>query len=407
MTAIFLSIIATTLWLSFAPDLTAADIPTIPASAMADSPARDPMVMALIDSRRAAVAADPAKAKAWGALGLTFHAHGLTDEALRCYQQAATLDPADGHWPYYQGLVHASLHHWDKAVELMKQATTLRPDYGPAFWRQARYEVARNNTEQAEQLFMHASRLDLDSPVPLLGIAQIFVSRGQHAEAVAWLENVVAQHPDELYARHLLAESYDRTDRKHDAEITRQGSIAVEPDWHDDWEYSIVETATGYDVVMASARRQFDAKRFRPTIQKLDSLRQHWPHDPEANRLLAAAHLEVGQYREALQAIAAGMTEAPLPPQQQCALRLLKGRALARLNDWSNAEIEFNLITSSQPDDGDAWVHLANARLQLGRREEAAAALRTARQHPIASETALADRVRAALDATPAAPAAP
>ena len=58
----------------------------------------------IVEADRAA-RAQPSSAAAVGDLAVVYHASLLNVQALQLYAIAASLDPADRRWPYYQGLL--------------------------------------------------------------------------------------------------------------------------------------------------------------------------------------------------------------------------------------------------------------------------------------------------------------
>ena len=65
----------------------------------ASAPLRD-----LITNAREAVVRSPGTADHWGRLGMILLANERDVDAVKCFQQAATLDPHDFRWHYYVGL---------------------------------------------------------------------------------------------------------------------------------------------------------------------------------------------------------------------------------------------------------------------------------------------------------------
>src|SRR5712692_10313212 len=68
--------------------------PPIPAG-LTDPPARK-----VVEDKRQAVLAARRSGKAWGELGMAFHAHDAAAEAVACYRRAMDLDPKDARWPF-------------------------------------------------------------------------------------------------------------------------------------------------------------------------------------------------------------------------------------------------------------------------------------------------------------------
>lgn len=400
MTSIILFVVVATMWIADAPR-SASKQAAIPTPAATGD--LDPMVRDLVQTRSSAVASDPDKACSWAALGWAFQGNGMPQQALECYQQAERLEPQEGRWPFYTALAKAELSDGEGALAAMARAAELRPEFGPAFWRRGIWLMDLGRLDEAQDLFSHASRLDLDSPVPLIGIAKIAIARGQDQEAVAWLSNLLSQQAEHPYAKYLLAEAHQRLGETHEAAIVRQGSISVEPIWHDDWEIEIAQSTTGYNSTLESAQRQMTAERWRLASDRLEKLRKYWPDDAAVLSAAARTSMELGRYEDALTAATSALQSPALPSAQKTELEELRARTLSRLSRWSEAESAFVSLTQSHAENGDLWLELANAQLKQGKRDAAAASLEQAMQRQ-PTQTALAKRIKEALAATPASP---
>ena len=79
--------------------------PTSPAPPELHLAGAEPEAVAAIQEARAEVIRKPRSPAAWGYLGLLLFAHDYYAEAEPCLVRAEHLDPADPHWPYFQGLI--------------------------------------------------------------------------------------------------------------------------------------------------------------------------------------------------------------------------------------------------------------------------------------------------------------
>jgi tetratricopeptide (TPR) repeat protein len=71
---------------------------------------------------------EPRSAAAWGEYGIVLRAYLQHPEADRCFQVAADLDPADGHWPYLLGTHLADTDPEAAVVWLERAARATVPD---------------------------------------------------------------------------------------------------------------------------------------------------------------------------------------------------------------------------------------------------------------------------------------
>ena len=96
--------------------------PPLPDVELADY---SPRVRTQIERARARAASESGNAAAIGQLGMILHAYGLFDAAANCYARARELDPADFHWPWYEGLVLAMRGRSAGAIDALVRATRI------------------------------------------------------------------------------------------------------------------------------------------------------------------------------------------------------------------------------------------------------------------------------------------
>src|ERR1700757_3990321 len=65
----------------------------------------DPGLRKAVEEARTAIQKNPESAGPWGHLGMLLMAHSVDVQAKTCLQEAIKLDPKDGRWPYFYGLL--------------------------------------------------------------------------------------------------------------------------------------------------------------------------------------------------------------------------------------------------------------------------------------------------------------
>jgi tetratricopeptide (TPR) repeat protein len=184
----------------------------------------DPDVIEAIQAARAAVRAEPRSGEAWGRLGNRYLAHDFTEEAARCYERAAALDPAKHVWTYRLGWSLID-DRPDQAAAAFERCMGALDDYAPAHEVYARALVLLGREDEAIQHFTRASELDPAAPRPETGLGQIRLARGEYELAREHLEQALARDKQHAEAHTALAQVYlalgmEKEARRH-AELSR------------------------------------------------------------------------------------------------------------------------------------------------------------------------------------------
>lgn len=119
----------------------------------------DTELVELITDLHQTIESLPESAEMRGRLGMAYEVNDFYTEAMQTYAQAEALDPGDFRWPYFRAVLVAESGDFDSAVPIIDHALTLDPDYVPAWlykgtWLNAlgRYADARAALERAKEL---------------------------------------------------------------------------------------------------------------------------------------------------------------------------------------------------------------------------------------------------------------
>lgn len=140
-------------------------------------------------------AADAQRAEAWGELGMFYQAHRQLDAALPCYANAASLDPENFRWPYYQGLIHEIRGDTAKAAGAFELALQLKPDYAPTRLRLARLKLTLGDTSAAERLFRELLDNQDFRAAALAGLGRVALQARHYRDAVEQLRQAMELDP--------------------------------------------------------------------------------------------------------------------------------------------------------------------------------------------------------------------
>lgn len=176
-----------------------ADVPRIP-----NLSELDPGFAAAVRDAAAAVERDPSSA-AVGALGRLYQAHRYLDQARRCYERAAELDPGVAEWPYYLGFLAAGRGAQDEAARYFERVLELRPSYWAARVRLGDALLAAGDLDAAEQAFRAVRSAVPGASWGELGLGKVARRRGRFKAAARHLRSSLAADPRRRETRYLLA----------------------------------------------------------------------------------------------------------------------------------------------------------------------------------------------------------
>ena len=177
----------------------------------------------------------PASAGAVGTLGMVYHADLFYAPAAAAYRVAAALDPADWRWTYYLALLHLERGEAAQAATLLREIVAANPGLALAWLRLGDAEFKRARFKEADEAYARASHAPSDetilamavarrAAVPIgayaaLGRARVALQQDQLDSARQALEGIVAGAPRFGAAHRLLADTYRRLGRAHDASL--------------------------------------------------------------------------------------------------------------------------------------------------------------------------------------------
>ena len=153
----------------------------------------------------AAVERDSSSAAAVGALGRLYQAHRYLDQARRCYERAAELDPEAAEWRYYLGFLAAGRGAQDEAARHFERVLELRPSYWAARVRLGNALLAAGDLDGAERAFRAARSAAPGAPWGELGLGKAARRRGRQEAAAEHLRAALALEPQHRETKYLLA----------------------------------------------------------------------------------------------------------------------------------------------------------------------------------------------------------
>lgn len=260
----------------------------------------DPQVSALIAERIDRVSANRSDAAAWGALGIACEANGFAAHAARAYDTATTLVPQNPRWWYRAAILRSRLGDLPGALAAMDRVLALEPGYAPAHWRRGMWLFDQGDTHSAEAAFRRATDIDSADAAGWVGLARVFLARGENQSAAGTLERLLNDHPGDRYALQLLGTAYRRLGRQDDARFALAVGASGEPVWHDPWSNEVSAARRGFANLLKEATQHAMAGRFSDAIPLLEQLRAGKPADAGLLTHLGGIYAAAGRLPDAI-----------------------------------------------------------------------------------------------------------
>jgi tetratricopeptide (TPR) repeat protein len=267
--------------------------------------------------------ADPEKLFQRGETAL--HA-GQLDEAERAFRQVLAIDPGVAGAYTNLGVIYMRRKQWPQALVMLHKAEKLAPN-------------------------LAGIRLNV-------GLAHF--RQNDFSGAIAPFESVVRQSPDSFQARYLLGLCYFFTDRWSSAIAT------LEPLWPQ------ASSQLNYLYVLDIAAYK---SKNRPLEEKaLARLIEIGEGSPEFHLLMGKAHLNRGEYDDAMKDLDAAAAADPKLPFVHFNL----GLAYVHKQDYDRARVEFHKDIAIEPDVPYDYEQLGSLEAIAGNENEAAKNYRSA-----------------------------
>ncbi len=325
-------------------------------------------------------------------LGLWLLDENQTEGAERAFSRATDIDPADRAGWAGLARVYLQRDENERAAGLLERLVSASPSdaytlqlLGTAYRRLGRVEQAGAALQAGAKGEAQWSDAWTDEMLAfrrgyaaLLKDATAYLVAGRFAEAIAILEQLRRDRPDDLVLMAHLGQVYVAAGRDADGVSLLQQVLEREPDRFE----ARVDLATGYMHLGDLSRARAEAER---AVQ--------------SNGSYAPAYETLGLVRwrgdDARGAIAAFDASVQRDPRN---VRALVWKAMVETNTGRTADAlaTFERAAQVDPTSVDAWVGVANAQITRGDFEAAAAALKNAErlQPDRRSVKATADRLR-------------
>jgi len=364
--------------------------PNIPPKMPPEVTIDDSVLAGAIDKLRANVIAQPQDPAAWGQLGQTLIANGILEPAGECFREAGRLAPQDPQWPYLEGVSLllrdpvAAIPCWQRAAECPgddERALTARLRWGEVL-------LANDRQKEAEDMFRGVLNHHPQNVRAHFGLGLLATTRNDSKSGVEHLLKCVENTSARRKALATLAELYTSQGKAAEAAEFARKAEGLPPDqeWPDPILEETISCVIGRESLFVQAEKQQQQGDTRQAILMFLEVIHRYPDEARAYVKLGMLQAEIGEYRDAEDALRTGLAMAPDLVQGHFFLAVAQFHQAERagLTSSTGKEKLQGAVTSARktislkPDHGFAHLYLGLALKHLGQKSEALAALREA-----------------------------
>jgi tetratricopeptide (TPR) repeat protein len=259
-------------------------------------------VLALVDAHVERVRENPGSAEAHGDLGLVYEANHIWDEATQSFLNAELLDPDEPLWPYHRASVMRENGDPDGALQLLEELAPQHPGFLALQERLGESLLKADRLDDAAAAFETVLKLAPRSPVGYVGLGEVRIRQGDHAEAARLLEQAVALDPSYKAAHFQLGLAYRGLGRHEDAkQELRRGQGGRRKLDRDALSDKLERFAVSIGAQLSAANRHAAAGRYQQAAEILEDVLQERPDSIEALVNLSSAYLRLGRPQEAME----------------------------------------------------------------------------------------------------------
>jgi len=250
---------------------------------------------ASVAAARSAVEAAPRDGKAWMAAGMTLEGGDLLAQARECYGTALELSETPQGW-YRRSVMAWKLGELADAVASIQRAIQLAPTYAASHWRLGTYLFDQGDFAAAEKAFQRATELDAQFVGAWAGLARVYLANDRPADALALLERLRAQFPEQGYLSVLTKTALVEAGRREEAERMRVAWTALPPG-ADPWQAELRPYLN--KPLMEKSRELLGSGAAAEAVRMLEARLAEGAGDPNACAYLAWGYFLLGRQADA------------------------------------------------------------------------------------------------------------
>jgi len=285
---------------------------------------------------------------------------GRTDEALRSCEQALSEGKDSFEVLNLYGEILESRGRYGEALDAFDRALLINPHAVDTWAKRAGLLHGQRRDHEALQSCDRALGMDPESPWLIRKKAAILADLGRADESIAILDQGIAADPRDSTLIFEKGRILHRAGHASEALKEFDHALAISPGDPRAWE------------ALALVFR--DLGSYPDEAAAWERAATLAPGTPSYLASAGDAHREAGDYALSVTFLSRAVRECP----EDLSLWHRLGRNLSLAGVWKDAAEAYHYITERDPADTRAWECLASALMELGRMEEALAALKKA-----------------------------
>ncbi len=232
-----------------------------------------------------AIAIDPTRTETYLSLSRYYMSHEMAAQAEAAIQKGISMNPgaALGMTEYGRFLMYAGRN--TEAERQFQAAIAAEPANIGAFEAMAEFFAATRQFDKAEAAYQQLVQVQENSPESRLELAGFYSNSQRQPEAIATLEQIIADTPEYVLARYRIGEIY--LERKDNAKVNEQLTALFKINSDD------------AEALMLRARLALMESHPDAAIKDLESILKKQPSQREALFYISQAKLAIGQTDQA------------------------------------------------------------------------------------------------------------
>ncbi len=227
---------------------------------------------------------------------------GKFSEAEKKFRDALAVDPKLVNAHNELGILFGWQGRFEQAAEAFAAALAVQADYAPARKNLAQVRLRQGRDDDAARCFQRLLALRPGDQGALAGLARILERQSKYAEAAELAQRALLAHPDSAELSYRLAAALAAQGRLREAVLMYRQALSVRPRWP--------EAASELAWILAtSVERELRAGAEAIGLAKAACVQMQTP-SAAALDALAAAHAEVGEFQDAVNAAELALASA-------------------------------------------------------------------------------------------------
>jgi tetratricopeptide (TPR) repeat protein len=307
-------------------------------------------------------------AEAYGHLGSLFHAHGLSESAMACYQSAQSHAPQAYRWPYLIGYLHQQNGQLERAADSYERALHLNPNYVQVKLRLAQVYLNLNRMDQADTKFQEVLAERGLEAAAAFGLGKLALSRRRFAEAIEWFQDALSHQPHADRINYPLAMAYRGLGNTIEAQHYIRESGETDPTFPDSILEEIQALESGVRAHIQRALKALAAHQIERAAREFQAAVTLDPDNVATRVRLARTLHQQGNLTRAREELLTALAREP----DNVSAHYYLGLLVEEEGDEEDAIEHYQKALIGDPQHPGAHFYLANALLRRGAAANAA-----------------------------------